>query len=180
VTDDKGVTDTVTTTVNVKEESQAPSADFTYTPSNPEVGETVFFESTSSDDGTITSLEWQFDDGSTAQGKSASRTFSTEGYYPVELAVTDDTGLTDTETQVVSVSNLSNTQTESAECQPGPEEPQMQAVQLYTSETKISRNDPGEITGSIATDITNNCPVKAQVTLEVPNGVRIEGGNDIR
>jgi len=56
----------------------------------------------------------------------------------------------------------------------------MQAVQLYTSETKISRNDPGEITGSIATDITNNCPVKAQVTLEVPNGVRIEGGNDIR
>jgi len=83
VADDEGVTDTATTTVTVEEGNQVPSADLTFTPSNPVVGETVSFQSTSSDDGTITSLEWQFDDGSTARGESVRHAFSTAGVIPL-------------------------------------------------------------------------------------------------
>lgn len=65
-------------------------------------------------------------------------------------------------------------------CQPSAEEPSMQAVQLHTQETEISPDDPGHISGAIASDITNNCPVKVQITLQLPNGVRVGGGQNIQ
>jgi len=56
----------------------------------------------------------------------------------------------------------------------------MQAVQLHTTDTRIDEGSPGQISGAFAVDITNNCPVMVQLTLRVPNGVRIDGGEDIQ
>jgi hypothetical protein len=63
----------------------------------------------------------------------------------------------------------------SQSCQP----PEMEDVQLFIGDRTIAQGDPGEISGSIATSLTNNCPVKVQLTLRVPSGVRISGSSDI-
>ena len=84
-----------------------PTANFTYAPAAPLVGETVTFTSTSLDpDGSITATEWDldgdgaFDDGS--QG-TAARSFPAAGSYPVSLRVTDDDGATAELTRTVTV-----------------------------------------------------------------------------
>src|SRR5690606_23569934 len=58
---------------------------------------------TSSDDVGVTGYEWDFGDGATATGPTASHTYAGTGIYTVELVVTDAEGLTDTTTQQVSV-----------------------------------------------------------------------------
>ncbi|WP_276279375.1 hypothetical protein [Halorussus caseinilyticus] len=65
-------------------------------------------------------------------------------------------------------------------CRPSNGEPRMQAVQLHTDDTTVRPDDPGQISGAIASDITNDCPVKVQITLQVPNGVRVSGGSNIQ
>jgi PKD repeat protein/murein tripeptide amidase MpaA len=87
----------------------APVADFAPTPAAPLVGQQVNFFDTSTDpDGAIAITEWdldndgQFDD---ATGLVASRIFDTAGAYDVSVRVTDDEGITDTETKTVVVSN---------------------------------------------------------------------------
>jgi PKD repeat protein len=62
-----------------------------------------FNGSTSFDDGTIVSYEWNFGDGTTATGVNASRTYETPGTYNVTLTVTDNGGLTGTRTIPVTV-----------------------------------------------------------------------------
>lgn len=62
-----------------------------------------FDGSGSSDDGTIVSYSWDFGDGSTATGVRVSHIYSTPGNYTVTLTVTDNGGLTDTDTASVAV-----------------------------------------------------------------------------
>ena len=52
----------------VAAESAGPSASFTFDPGAPLSSEQITFTSTSSDDGTIVSEEWDFDDGATGSG----------------------------------------------------------------------------------------------------------------
>jgi PKD repeat protein len=60
--------------------------------------------SNSSDaDGTITSYAWDFGDGSTGTGVTASHTYAAAGTYPVKLTVTDNTSMTGTVTKSVTV-----------------------------------------------------------------------------
>ncbi len=54
-------------------------------------------------DGSVESYLWGFGDGSSAQDPVASHTYAAPGTYPVTLTVTDDSGLTDSATQVVQV-----------------------------------------------------------------------------
>ncbi|MFQ3307863.1 MAG: PKD repeat protein [Candidatus Nanohaloarchaea archaeon] len=75
-------------------------ADFDYSPSSPEEGEAVEFESTSSGD--IEEWNWDFDDGNVDEGETVTHTFDDEGEYLVELEV-DDGENTDTETKLVEV-----------------------------------------------------------------------------
>jgi PKD repeat protein len=64
-----------------------------------------FDASGSSDpDGSITSYEWDFGDGTTATGGSAVHSYAAAGTYTVTLTVTDNAGATDTDPQSVSVS----------------------------------------------------------------------------
>jgi len=57
-------------------------------------------------DGSIVSYDWDFGDGNTGGGATASHTYDVEGSYTVVLTVTDDGGATDTDTQNVPVGNI--------------------------------------------------------------------------
>ncbi len=77
-----------------------PTASFTFTPDDPVAGEAVTFDASSSTDpdGEIVSYEWDFDADGIADesGLASTWTFTTPGDYSVSLTVTDDSGLTDT------------------------------------------------------------------------------------
>ena len=105
VTDDDDSTDSTTYTVTV--ENRPPDATYTYTPEQPDVGETVEFNATDSSDpdGSIASYEWDFDgDGrADATGETTSKSWSTTGTRTVTLTLTDDEGATDSYSTPVTV-----------------------------------------------------------------------------
>ena len=55
-------------------------------------------------DGIIVKFEWDFGDGTSGSGESASHTYTTSGSFTVVLRVTDDNGATDTASKTISVS----------------------------------------------------------------------------
>jgi len=85
----------------------APTADFSFHPQRPKVGEPITFDASASydPDGEIVAYEWDFDgDGAAdASGRVAIHTFTEEGEYPVTLTVTDNDGNQDSETKTVTV-----------------------------------------------------------------------------
>lgn len=54
-------------------------------------------------DGTVTAWRWTFGDGATAEGRSATHTYATDGTFPITLTVTDDDGATGSATAGVTV-----------------------------------------------------------------------------
>ncbi len=78
-----------------------PTASFTYSCS----GLTCSFDGSGSSDpdGSITGYAWNFGDGMTGSGVTASRTYASGGSYNVTLTVTDNGGLTGTSSQSVPV-----------------------------------------------------------------------------
>jgi PKD repeat protein len=101
VTDDRGATGTITKTVTVAAPNKAPTAAFTATAT----GRTVSVDGSASTDtdGTVASYAWDFGDGGSAKGATASHDYTADGTYTVKLTVTDDDGATDTTTKSVSV-----------------------------------------------------------------------------
>jgi PKD repeat protein len=102
--DNDGATSSDTVTVSVAE-NQPPSASATANRTSAKVDEAVAFDgSASSDsDGTITSYEWAFDDGTIATGPTATHRYSSTGTYNATLTVTDDNGATSTAEVTVEV-----------------------------------------------------------------------------
>jgi PKD repeat protein len=82
-----------------------PTATFTYSPSNPIVGEVVTFDASASydPDGSIVRYDWDFGDLYTGTDKITTHTYTTIGTYFVILIVTDDDGLTDLAFQEIKV-----------------------------------------------------------------------------
>jgi len=74
-------------------------------------GSSVQFNSTGSDDtdGSITFFEWDFGDGNTAAGPNPIHTYADDGSFTVTLTVTDNDGLTATDTATVNVANVAPT-----------------------------------------------------------------------
>ena len=105
VTDDGGLTDSTSQTVQVGAPNQPPVAAFSFSPAHPMAGDWVQFDGSASfdPDGTITAYSWNFGDGSTASGVSRYHQFTAPGTYTVTLTVTDDGGLTNSTTQTVQV-----------------------------------------------------------------------------
>lgn len=85
--------------------NQPPSAQFSYTPSNPTTDDIVTFDGSGSsdEDGSIASLEWSGDDGLTGSGTTTTHSFSKVSNYQVTLEVEDDNGATSSTSQTVAV-----------------------------------------------------------------------------
>ncbi|MCS3679320.1 fibronectin type 3 domain-containing protein [Salinibacter ruber] len=96
--------------VTVKGENESPSSSFTIDPSEPDVGETVTFDASGSEDpdGTIAEYRWDFDaDGDPeATGPTASTSFESAGENAVTLTVEDNDGSTSEATETVPVNAL--------------------------------------------------------------------------
>jgi PKD repeat protein len=102
VTDNGGLTNSITRSVTVTSGNVAPTANFTFTTS----GLTATFTDGSTDsDGTIASRSWNFGDGTTSTATNPSKTYSAAGTYTVQLTVTDNGGLTNSTTRSVTVTS---------------------------------------------------------------------------
>ena len=100
IMDSEGSTDSESKQINIR---QHPIADFTYSPSLPQINETIVFNASNSkpNGGTIISYEWDFGDGESGFGMVVNHTYTTEGTYTVTLTVTDSEGLTDSIWKIV-------------------------------------------------------------------------------
>jgi PKD repeat protein len=79
-----------------------PVADFTFSPTNPVVGDKVTFTSTST--GSISSYDWSFGDGATGSGGSVSHSYTTAGTYTVTLTIKDVRGTTKSASKPITIS----------------------------------------------------------------------------
>jgi len=112
VTDENGLTDKASVTINVTEpqpENEAPVAVAGASPLSGDAPLQVqFSSSSSSDDKGITSHLWNFTPNDASGQANPSRTFDNAGVYEVTLTVTDEEGLTDTDTVTITVNAVSS------------------------------------------------------------------------
>lgn len=81
-------------------EPEPPEADFTFSPTDPEVGEEVSFTDTSTND--PDEWEWDFGDNTGDDVRNPEHTYSSAGTYTVELTISNDDG-DDTVTHTITV-----------------------------------------------------------------------------
>jgi parallel beta-helix repeat protein len=91
----------------IKTGNTPPSADFTFSPSNPTTDEIVQFNDTSTDiDGTIVSWFWDFGDNYLSTEQYPRHQYLDYGTFNVTLEVTDDNFGTDTITKQITVTQF--------------------------------------------------------------------------
>lgn len=90
VTDNGGATDVMTSDVTVVTPNVPPVASFTASVNDLAVS--VDAGASSDADGSIATYEWNFGDGTQAQGVTANHTYSQAGAFTIKLKVTDDRG----------------------------------------------------------------------------------------
>ena len=107
VTNDRGVSSSTTQAVSVNA-SPAPTGDWVYSPAQPAVGDTIFFNA----DGlraaaghTIVQYNWDFGDGTNAGGAQTTHKYSQGATYVVVLSATDDAGQKTTLPKTIVVGN---------------------------------------------------------------------------
>jgi MYXO-CTERM domain-containing protein len=110
VTDAQGATSEDTALVTISEPNNQPPVARAGGNRSAPVGESVSFNASGSTDadGTLASYAWDFGDGSTASGVTASHAYSAAGTYLVRLTVTDDKGATGQDAAIVTVGAPSN------------------------------------------------------------------------
>lgn len=94
---------------NNNQGNQAPVASFSASVSQGQVALSVTFDaSSSSDDGSITSFNWDFGDGKSASGEKVEHTFNQAGQFNVNLRVTDNQGLVASQSTQITVTSSTN------------------------------------------------------------------------
>ena len=158
VTDDDGASNSTSRIVAVEQNdsngstaNEAPTANFTYSPSSPDVSEEVTFDGSNSTDasGTIQSYAWDFGDGTTATGEVVNHTYAENGTYTVALTVTDNESSTNSTQQVITVENgstddTSENQSPTANFTVDPSEPNVS--EEVTFDASESNDSDGSIT----------------------------------
>lgn len=107
VTNGRGNSATATKFVEVKLSADPTSALFVFSPSQPVVNQSVFFDAAlakAAPGRSIIAYDWSFGDGGFGSGVTVSHRYSREGEFNVTLTVTDDLGKTLSSTKAVSVS----------------------------------------------------------------------------
>lgn len=102
VTNDSGLTATTTRQVTVSGTLPAGSADFVFSPTDPHVGDVVFFNAALSSV-TNGSYSWDFGDGTSGSGVAPTHSYSAPRTYAVTLTVTNDRGQTAATSKTVTV-----------------------------------------------------------------------------
>jgi PKD repeat protein len=106
VTDSNGRTATKSNTITVGQD--APTPDFTVSPTAPTTATNVTFDATPSTampGRTITTYTWSFGDGTTGSGRTVTRLpYATPGTYTVTLTVVDSVGKSGSTSKTVTVS----------------------------------------------------------------------------
>ncbi|WP_166035574.1 PKD domain-containing protein [Halorussus pelagicus] len=183
---------TVKTVKRIRVNNSAPDVSADYSPSNPSPGDTVTFDAGGSTDpdGKITDYEWDLDDDEYVEesGSQASYTFEEEGVHSVTLWVTDNGDRTVKKTLRVPVGDVTTTPAASETSSGVASESGtsfangewFQVARLYTPEKVVEPGDPGRLAGAFTADVTNQKPIKVQITLQVPSGLRVQGGSDVQ
>jgi chitodextrinase len=94
VTDSNGLTSS-SSQILLVQPGISPTAAFVFSPAQPLVGQTVFFnggQSTAGPGRRIVSYRYNFGDGTTGSGSTRSHVYTIDGAYTVVLTVTDDVG----------------------------------------------------------------------------------------
>ena len=77
--------------INITVSNVGPTADFTFEPNHPEIGETIWFNDTSTDeDGSIVNRTWDFGDNTLNYSENTTHSFSKLQSYDVSLTITDN------------------------------------------------------------------------------------------
>ncbi len=112
VVDDAGALATASQVITVTPpENQSPTAAFNATPDSGQPPLNVMFNASESEDpdGTISSYDWDFGDGSAhGSGVAVVHTYTSSGSYQAILTVTDDTEEEDTVTHTIMVTSPGN------------------------------------------------------------------------
>ena len=104
VTDNGGATHTASTTATITPAPIPPGAN-AGGPYSSVVGSVISFDGTASSDadGTIVSYTWNFGDGGVASGPSPTHSYSVDGNFAVTLTVTDNDGLTGSDSTTATI-----------------------------------------------------------------------------
>jgi len=99
-------------------------ADFTFSPPDPTVEDTIqFFDRSSVPDGEIVSWLWDFGDGSRSTEQNPTHRYTTVGTFTVRLTVTDDKGVTYSVAKEITVADVGGNKPPTADFTFSPEEP---------------------------------------------------------
>lgn len=92
---------------------------------------------------------------------------------PVALA---DSQTNETATETATETTATET---AEECEVGPNDPNLRQAGLHTTDSVIDVGSPGEISGQFRLSSASECAVMVSVTLNAPNGMYFEGGQNI-
>ena len=107
VTDTDGETAQASSTVVVVVGNQPPTVDAGPDVTLVESNRTLIVFPTASDpDGQIASYEWDYGDGATSEGQVAVHTYATKGTFTATVTVTDDVGVTASDSLTVTIVNV--------------------------------------------------------------------------
>jgi PKD repeat protein len=82
----------------------SPTADFTFSPSEPVENQEIQFTDRSSDsEGKLASWNWDFGDGYKSTSQNPTHKYAKAGTYTVTLTVTDDEGVSNTKSIAITV-----------------------------------------------------------------------------
>ncbi len=161
ITTDDGKTDTTTQDITVI--SYEPQADFDYSPTNPEVDQTVDFTDQSTyNGGDIVEWSWTFGDGATSSSQNPSHAYSAKDTYTVELTITTDDDKTATASTDIEVGR-SYSQVEGGDTSYGEYLTNVQ----FNGINKDSGDDSGyaDHTGSVSNDVEPGKTYELSVTM---------------